>query len=82
MPEAVSVFGSTGSFKETLRVKSGIVETFRLDLHKYAAKADTRLLTIAIDSLPRQLGRKLIYLEPELYYWARERKASSLRSTT
>ena len=61
MPEAVSTFVEDRSFKSVERVKSGIVDTLRLDFHKYHGKADTRLLTKTFDSIPNLMGKKLIY---------------------
>ena len=61
MPEAVDTFAKTKSIKEVERVKSGIVETFRMDLHKYIGKANPRLLAAAFDRMPQLMGRKLIY---------------------
>ncbi len=61
MPEAVHTFVEHGSFKDVERIKSGIVDTLRLDFHKYHGKADTRLLTKTFDSIPNLMGKKLIY---------------------
>ena len=61
MPEAISCFARNRSFKEVERVKSEIVETFRLDFNKYHGKANPQLLTMVFDSMPRLMGKKLIY---------------------
>jgi predicted AAA+ superfamily ATPase len=61
MPEAVAVYAGSGSLKAAEKVKSGIIDTFRLDFNKYGDKADPRLLRLAFDAIPRLAGRKLIY---------------------
>ena len=61
MPEAVSTFIECRSFKGVERVKSGIIDTLRLDFYKYHKKADTQLLTKSFDSIPNLMGKKLIY---------------------
>ncbi len=47
--------------KEVERVKSEIIETFRLDFNKYQGKSNPQLLTMVFDSMPRLMGKKLIY---------------------
>ena len=61
MPETVSRFARNRSFKEVERVKSEIIETFRLDFNKYQGKSNPQLLTMVFDSMPRLMGKKLIY---------------------
>ena len=61
MPEAVSRFDETHAFKEVERVKSEVIETFRLDFNKYHGKSNPRLLTTVFDTMPRLMGKKLIY---------------------
>ena len=61
MPEVVAAFAESRSLREVERIKSGIVETFRLDFNKYRGKSNPHLLTIVYDALPRLMGRKLIY---------------------
>ena len=61
MPEAISCFAQDRSFKEVERVKSEIIETFRLDFNKYHGKSNPQLLTMVFDSMPRLMGKKLIY---------------------
>lgn len=61
MPEAISRFAEERSFKEVERVKSDIIETFRLDFNKYHGKSNPELLRMVFDSMPRLMGRKLIY---------------------
>jgi hypothetical protein len=61
MPAAVAAYAGTGSLKAAEKVKSEILDTFRLDFNKYGDKADPRLLRLAFDAIPRLVGRKLIY---------------------
>ena len=61
MPEAVSRFARSSSFKEVERIKSEIIETFRLDFNKYQGRSNPQLLTTVFDSMPRLMGKKLIY---------------------
>jgi len=61
MPETVSRFARNRGFKEVERVKSEIIETFRLDFNKYQGKSNPQLLTMVFDSMPRLMGKKLIY---------------------
>lgn len=61
MPEAVAGFARNRSLKEAEKVKSEIIETFRLDFNKYREKSNPHLLSIVFDSMPRLMGKKLIY---------------------
>ena len=61
MPAAVAAYAGTGSLKAAEKVKSEILDTFRLDFNKYGDKADPRLLRLAFDAIPRLVGKKLIY---------------------
>lgn len=68
MPEAVQTFVETERLKDVEKIKAGIIETFRLDFNKYHDKADPKLLTVVFDSLPRLLGKKLIYSHIDPHY--------------
>lgn len=61
MPEVVAAYAQTQSLKMTEKVKSGIIDTFRLDFNKYRGRTDPRLLMLVFDAIPRLMGRKLIY---------------------
>lgn len=61
MPEAVDCFVNTSNLKEVEKIKSAIIDTFRLDFNKYHSKADPRLLTVVFDRLPQLAGKKIIY---------------------
>ncbi len=68
MPESVESFARVRSYKAIEKIKSGIIETFRLDFNKYHGKAAPRLLTIVFDAMPRLLGKKLIYARIDSTY--------------
>ena len=61
MPEVVDSFVRNRSYKEVEKIKSEIIETFRLDFNKYKGKTDSQLLAIVFDAIPRLMGQKLIY---------------------
>jgi len=61
MPEAIAIYRESGSLREVERIKSNIIETFILDFNKYKGKINTALLRKVFDSLPAQLGKKVIY---------------------
>jgi predicted AAA+ superfamily ATPase len=61
MPEAVAAYAKTRSLRTVEKVKAGIIDTFRLDFHKYRGRTDPVLLARVFDALPRLMGRKLIY---------------------
>nr|WP_246434080.1 AAA family ATPase [Spirochaeta isovalerica] len=61
MPEAIAAYRESGSLRDVERIKSSIIETFILDFNKYKGKTDTVLLRKVFESLPAQLGKKVIY---------------------
>ncbi|MBF0106189.1 MAG: ATP-binding protein [Deltaproteobacteria bacterium] len=61
MPEAVYAYSQNRRFKETEKIKSLIVDTFRLDFNKYQKKTNIPLLTSIYDAIPRMVGKKIIY---------------------
>lgn len=61
MPEAVHHFARQRRFRGVEKIKSEIIETFRLDFHRYQGRANPQLLTTAFDVMPRLVGRKMIY---------------------
>ena len=61
MPEAVREYGESGRLQAVSAIHSGIVETYRDDLLKYAARRDhTRMLRV-FNFAARQAGRKVKY---------------------
>jgi len=61
MPAAVAGFDRNKSLRAVERIKAQIIETFRLDFNKYQGKANPQLLRMVFDSMPRLMGKKLIY---------------------
>ena len=61
MPEAVSVFASTGSFLECGEVHRSIYEAYRADFAKYAPGADKECLRSVLVSTARMVGQQLKY---------------------
>ena len=61
MPEAVSVYAESASLRAVSAVHAGILETYRDDFPKYAARRDlTRMLRV-FNFAARQAGRKVKY---------------------
>jgi uncharacterized protein len=61
MPEVVNAYVNGHSMIELERIKSSIIDTFKLDFHKYKKNSNPRLLSIIFDSLPIQIGKKIKY---------------------
>ena len=62
MPEAVREFAESGRLQAVGAIHAGIVETYRDDLLKYAARRDqTRMLRV-LNFAARQAGRKVKYI--------------------
>lgn len=61
MPESVSLFAESQDLVKVEKCKTSIIETIRLDFHKYVPRSNPRLLTTIFDSLPAMIGRKVIY---------------------
>ncbi|MCD4652987.1 AAA family ATPase [bacterium] len=72
MPEAVACYAQTRSFKAVEKVKSEIIETFRLDFNKYNNRGNPHLLTKVFDSLPRLMGKKLVFSKIHPEYRSKE----------
>ena len=61
MPEAVREYGESGRLQAVAAIHAGIVETYRDDLLKYAARRDqTRMLRV-FNFAAQQAGRKVKY---------------------
>ncbi len=59
MPEAVSVFADSGSLRDVSGIHANIIDTYRDDFPKYAARRDlTRMLRV-FNFAARQPGRKV-----------------------
>ena len=61
MPEAVRVYAETGSLRAVGAVQAGIVETYRDDFPKYAARRDLARMLRVFNFAARQVGRKVKY---------------------
>jgi len=61
MPEVVNAYINRQSIIELERIKSSILDTFKLDFHKYKKNTNPKLLSIIFDSLPIQIGKKIKY---------------------
>ncbi|MEA1969036.1 MAG: ATP-binding protein [Thermodesulfobacteriota bacterium] len=62
MPEVVNAYVQNSRMIELERIKSSIIDTFKLDFHKYLKNnIKPQLLSIIFDSLPTQIGGKLKY---------------------
>jgi predicted AAA+ superfamily ATPase len=61
MPEVVQAHIEKTGMKELNRIKHSILDTFKLDFHKYKKKNNPKLLAVIFDSLPLHIGKKLKY---------------------
>lgn len=61
MPEVVNAYIDKQSMIELERIKTSIIDTFKLDFYKYKKKTNPKLLSIIFDSLPTQIGKKIKY---------------------
>ncbi|MBM4355051.1 MAG: ATP-binding protein [Deltaproteobacteria bacterium] len=61
MPEAVSVYASSGSLREAGEVQREIVESYRADFSKYAPLADKSCLRNVMTSVARSVGQQVKY---------------------
>lgn len=62
MPEAVMEYVETGSLVEVQEVQRAIVETYQDDFSKYARREDLVRLQRVFAQIPRNLGRKIKYV--------------------
>ena len=60
------------SMVELERIKNSIIDTFKLDFHKYKKNTKPQLLSILFDSLPTKIGRKLKYSNIDKSYRSNE----------
>lgn len=61
MPECVMTYVKTGSIKESFRVQSDLLNTFRQDFSKYAPLADKQCLNLVLTSVAQNVGRQIKY---------------------
>lgn len=74
MPEAVSIFAATGSYRKSGAVVSSIIQGYQDDFSKYAKKVDPTLLRQTLLSVARQIGDKFVYSHVEGNYRSYEVK--------
>ncbi len=61
MPEAVSVFSKTNSFRECEAIQQSILSTYRDDFNKYSKRANPRRLEKVFNKVPQMVGDKFKY---------------------
>jgi predicted AAA+ superfamily ATPase len=76
MPEAVMEYAETGSLAEVQEVQRSIVETYQDDFSKYARREELVRLQRVFGQIPRNLGRKIKYVNLSREERSREIKAS------
>ncbi len=62
MPEAVSVYKSTGSLKDVENVHESILTSLQYDFAKYGTRKQQEILIKLLRFLPKALGRKFKYV--------------------
>ncbi|MDA3940193.1 MAG: ATP-binding protein [Spirochaetia bacterium] len=72
MPEVVNAYINGHSMIELERIKNSIIDTFKLDFHKYKKNTNPKLLSIIFDSLPIQIGKKIKYSNIDRTYKSNE----------
>ena len=72
MPEVIQAYTQKISMVELERIKNSIIDTFKLDFHKYKKNTKPQLLSIIFDSLPAQIGKKLKYSNIDKSYKSNE----------
>lgn len=72
LPEAVSIYASTGDFFEVTRIHQSITSTYRDDFSKYANGKQNTLVRILFDKLPTMIGQKFKYANVSRDYRAAE----------
>ena len=68
MPEVIDAYIQNLSMVELERIKNSIIDTFKLDFHKYKKNTNPKLLSIIFDSLPTQIGAKIKYTNIDKTY--------------
>ena len=61
MPAVVADFSIHREVERSERIKSEIIDTYRLDFNKYSKKTNIRLLNRCLDALPKMVAKKMIY---------------------
>lgn len=76
MPEAVSTYAETGSYRYSSDIVNEIIQGYQDDFAKYSAKANPTLLRQTLISLAHQAGAKFVYSRVEGEYRSSEVKAA------
>lgn len=74
MPEAVQTFVETGSLESVSLIHRSIIDTYDDDFAKYARRGDLVLLQRLFRQIPRQVGKKMKYVN-----YSREHRARDIR---
>ncbi len=61
MPEAVYAYAETKSIEEAFRVQEDLIETYRQDFSKYAAKADKQCINAVLTNVAKSVGKIIKY---------------------
>ena len=61
MPECVKVYTETKSIKSAVEVQEEIIETYKLDFHKYKPKTDINCLNTVFSGLAASTGQQIKY---------------------
>lgn len=61
MPECVKVYTETKSIKSSIEVQDEIIETYKLDFHKYKPKTDINCLNTVFSGLAANTGQQIKY---------------------
>ncbi|MBI2336789.1 MAG: ATP-binding protein [Deltaproteobacteria bacterium] len=76
MPEVVSVFSKTNSFRECEAVQQSIISTYRDDFNKYSKRANPRRLEKIFSKVPQMVGNKFKYSRVDHEEKSRDLRAS------
>ena len=76
MPEAVSTYAETGSYRYSSDIVNEIIQGYQDDFAKYSAKANPTLLRQTLISVAHQAGAKFVYSRVEGEYRSSEVKVA------
>ncbi|MDD3877618.1 MAG: AAA family ATPase [Bacteroidales bacterium] len=63
MPECVKVYKETQSLLQVSHIQANIIDTFKLDFSKYAAKMDKNCLLSVLYAVSQKVGQQIKYTE-------------------
>jgi uncharacterized protein len=61
MPAVVADFSIHRDLERSEKIKSEIIDTYRLDFNKYSSKTNLRLLNRCFDAMPMMVAKKMIF---------------------